>query len=117
MLGGSADGSGTPIAIPVTRASAPSTTSRYAKQAPVAPLRGLKQADLLVVAPFSLSPKVQAAVARQVAYTGRQSVFAPHRTRQGWRPGTRPASHAANGTAAAGSTYCMTCSYSLAAVS
>ena len=76
MLGGSADGSGTPIAIPVTRASAPSTTSRYAKQAPVAPLRGLKQADLLVVAPFSLSPKVQAAVARQPGVTGTEPIEA-----------------------------------------
>ena len=76
MLGGSADGSGTPIAIPVARASAASTTSRYAKQAPVAPLRGLKQADLLVVAPFSLSPKVQAAVARQPGVTGTEPIEA-----------------------------------------
>src|SRR5438046_7061710 len=76
MLGGSADGSGTPIAIPVTRASAASTTSRYAKQAPVAPLRGLKQADLLVVAPFSLSPKVQAAVPRPPAVTGTEPIDA-----------------------------------------
>jgi cell wall-associated NlpC family hydrolase len=76
MLGGSADGSGTPIAIPVARASTASTTSRYAKQAPVAPLRGLKQADLLVVAPFSLSPKVQAAVARQPGVTGTEPIEA-----------------------------------------
>jgi len=76
MLGGSADGSGTPIAIPVARASTASTTSRYAKQAPVAPLRGLKQADLLVVAPFSLSPKVQAAVARQAGVTGTEPIEA-----------------------------------------
>ena len=53
-----------------------STTSRYAKQAPVAPLRGLKQADLLVVAPFSLSPKVQAAVARQPGVTGTEPIEA-----------------------------------------
>jgi peptidoglycan DL-endopeptidase CwlO len=77
MLGGSADGSGTPIAIPVARASAAaSTTSRLAKQAPVAPLRGLKQADLLVVAPFSLSPQVQAAVARQPGVTGTEPIEA-----------------------------------------
>src|SRR5690349_14309610 len=76
MLGGSADGSGTPIAIPVARASAASTASRYAQQAPVAPLRGLKQADLLVVAPFSLSPKVQAAVARQPGVTGTEPIEA-----------------------------------------
>jgi hypothetical protein len=60
MLGGSADASGTPITVPVARVSAPaSTASPTAKRAPVAPLRGLKQADLLVVAPFSLSGKVR----------------------------------------------------------
>src|SRR5580692_11528463 len=49
MLGGSADGSGTPLAVPVARAYATaSTSSRTARQVPVAPLRGLKQADLLV---------------------------------------------------------------------
>ena len=53
MLGGSADGSGRPIPVPVAHASAAaSTTSRLARSVPVAPLRGLKQADLLVVAPF-----------------------------------------------------------------
>ena len=76
MLGGSADGSGTPIAVPVARASAARTTSLYTKQAPVAPLRGLKQAALLVVAPFSLSPKVQAAVARQSGVTGTEPIEA-----------------------------------------
>src|SRR5438552_10718444 len=75
MLGGRADGSGTPIAVPVARASAASTTSRYAKVS-VAPLRGLKQADLLVVAPFSLSPKVQAAVARLPGVTGTEPIEA-----------------------------------------
>jgi cell wall-associated NlpC family hydrolase len=76
MLGGSADGSGTPIAIPVARASAAaSTTSRYAKVS-VAPLRGLKQADLLVVAPFSLSPKIRAAVARQPGVTRTEPIEA-----------------------------------------
>jgi cell wall-associated NlpC family hydrolase len=77
MLGGSADGSGTPLAVPVARAYATaSTASRTARQAPVAPLRGLKQADLLVVAPFSLSPKVRAAVARQPGVTGTEPIEA-----------------------------------------
>lgn len=77
MLGGSADGAGTPIAIPVARVSAPaSTTSPTAKRAPVAPLRGLKQADLLVVAPFSLSGKVRSAVARQSGVTGTEPIEA-----------------------------------------
>jgi peptidoglycan DL-endopeptidase CwlO len=72
MLGGSADGSGRPILIPVARASA-STSSRSVSSSrpdPVAPLDGLKQADLLVVAPFSLPHRVLAAVARQPEVTG-----------------------------------------------
>jgi cell wall-associated NlpC family hydrolase len=77
MLGGSADASGTPIAVPVARASAPAgTTSAPAKRAPVAPLQGLKQADLLIVAPFSLSGKVRAAVARQSGVTGTEPIEA-----------------------------------------
>ena len=88
MLGGSADGSGTPIAIPVARAPAPASTvpagtatpaasgAPVAPVAPVAPLRGLKQADLLVVAPFSLSGKVRAAVARQPGVTGTEPIEA-----------------------------------------
>jgi cell wall-associated NlpC family hydrolase len=95
MLGGSADASGTPIVVPVARASAPaspaaagghaspaaagghaSTASAPARRAPVAPLRGLKQADLLVVAPFSLSGKVRAAVARQSGVTGTEPIEA-----------------------------------------
>ena len=43
---------------------------------PVAPLRGLQQADLLVVAPFSLSRQVLAAVARQPAVTGTEPIEA-----------------------------------------
>jgi peptidoglycan DL-endopeptidase CwlO len=77
MLGGSADGSGRPIPVPVAHASAAaSTTSRLARSAPVAPLRGLKQADLLVVAPFSLSSRVRAAVARQPGVTGTEPIEA-----------------------------------------
>ena len=77
MLGGSADTIGKPIPVPVAHAStAASTTSRLAKSAPVAPLRGLKQADLLVVAPFSLSSRVRAAVARQSGVTGTEPIEA-----------------------------------------
>jgi peptidoglycan DL-endopeptidase CwlO len=77
MLGGSADGNSRPIPVPVVHASAvASTTSRPAKSVPVAPLRGLKQADLLVVAPFSLSPRVRSAVARQPGVTGTEPIEA-----------------------------------------
>jgi cell wall-associated NlpC family hydrolase len=82
MLGGSADASGTPITVPVARVPASASTapartaSPTAKRAPVAPLRGLKQADLLVVAPFSLSGKVRAAVARQSGVTGTEPIEA-----------------------------------------
>ena len=77
MLGGSADGSGTPIMVPVARAlAAASTSSQSAKAFPVAPLHGLKQADLLVVAPFSLSRQVRAAVARQPGVTGTEPIEA-----------------------------------------
>ena len=77
MLGGSADGGGKPIPVPVAHASAvASTAARVAKPAWVAPLRGLKQAGLLVVAPFSLSSRVQAAVARQPGVTGTEPIEA-----------------------------------------
>ena len=77
MLGGSAEGAGRPIPVPVAHASAAAkTTVRLAKPAPVAPLRGLKQADLLVVAPFSLSSRVRAAVARQPGVTGTEPIEA-----------------------------------------
>jgi len=82
MLGGSADASGTPITVPVARVPASASTapdrtaSPTAKRAPVAPLRGLRQADLLVVAPFSLSGKVRAAVARQSGVTGTEPIEA-----------------------------------------
>ena len=63
--------------MPVAHASAKaSTTSRPARSVPVAPLRGLKQADLLVVAPFSLSSRVRAAVARQPGVTGTEPIEA-----------------------------------------
>ena len=77
MLGGNADGSGQPMPVPVARGSAAASAStRPAKAVPVAPLRGLKQADLLVVAPFSLSRQVLAAVARQPGVTGTEPIEA-----------------------------------------
>ena len=79
MLGGSADGSGKPMPVPVARASTASRRARSdppAKPVPVAPLRGLKQAGLLVVAPFSLSRQLLAAVARQPGVTGAEPIEA-----------------------------------------
>ena len=79
MLGGNADGSGKPITVPVARASASASASTSAPpvtHVPVAPLRGLKQADLLVVAPFSLSRGVLAAVAGQPGVTGAEPIEA-----------------------------------------
>jgi peptidoglycan DL-endopeptidase CwlO len=78
MLGGNADGSGKPIEVPVASALATeaSTSTRSARPGPVAPLRGLRQADLLVVAPFSLSRRVLAAVARQPAVTAAEPIEA-----------------------------------------
>ena len=77
MLGGNADGSGKPIGVPVAGAAAvASTSTKLTFPNPVAPLRGLKQADLLVVAPFSLSRQVLAAVARQPAVTGAEPIEA-----------------------------------------
>jgi cell wall-associated NlpC family hydrolase len=77
MLGGNADATGTPISVPVVRAPASASTSaRPARPALVSPLRGLKQADLLVVAPFSLSSRVLATVARQPGVTGTEPIEA-----------------------------------------
>jgi peptidoglycan DL-endopeptidase CwlO len=77
MLGGNADGGGKPITVPVARASAiVSTRTRSARPVEVSPLRGLRQADLLVVAPFSLSRQVLATVARQPAVTAAEPIEA-----------------------------------------
>jgi peptidoglycan DL-endopeptidase CwlO len=77
MLGGNADGAGQPIPVPVARGSAAAGMStRSAPAVPVAPLRGLKQAGLLVVAPFSLSRQVLAAVARLPGVTGTEPIEA-----------------------------------------
>ncbi len=70
LLGGNADGGGRPIAVPVASAGPRASASVAAgtgktRSDPVAPLRGLRQADLLVVAPFPLSGQVRTAVSRQ----------------------------------------------------
>jgi cell wall-associated NlpC family hydrolase len=63
------------MADPVASASATAgPTAR--RSVPVAPLHGLRQADLLVVAPFSLSARVLAAVTRQPAVTSADPVEA-----------------------------------------
>jgi cell wall-associated NlpC family hydrolase len=75
LLGANTEGRGTPMAVPVASASATAGTTS-ARSVPVAPLHGLRQADLLVVAPFSLSGRVLAAVARQPAVASADPVEA-----------------------------------------
>jgi peptidoglycan DL-endopeptidase CwlO len=68
LLGASADADAAVPAVSATpAASSPSK---------VAPLRGLRQADLLVVAPFSLSGQVLAAVSRQPGVTSADPIEA-----------------------------------------
>jgi peptidoglycan DL-endopeptidase CwlO len=77
LLGGDIDEGGKPMAVPVASASAAaSTKSASTKSARVAPLRGLRQADLLVVAPFSLSGRVLATVSRLPTVTGAEPIEA-----------------------------------------
>jgi cell wall-associated NlpC family hydrolase len=67
MLGGTTDAraaSAIPVSAAGQPASAAARSSRSSRAAPVAPLRTQRQADLLVVAPFSLSRKVLTAVSR-----------------------------------------------------
>jgi len=75
LLGGNAHTRG---AVPVARLTpAASPGSAAAPPTPnVAPLRRLRQADLLVVAPFSLSRQVLAAVSRERAVTGAEPIEA-----------------------------------------
>jgi cell wall-associated NlpC family hydrolase len=75
LLGANTEGRGTPMAVPVARASVAAGTTA-ARSVPVAPLHGLRQADLLVVAPFSLSGRVLAAVTRQPAVASADPVEA-----------------------------------------
>jgi peptidoglycan DL-endopeptidase CwlO len=75
LLDGSADADRAVPAVSVTPvASSPSK---------VAPLRGLRQADLLVVAPFSLSGQVLAAVSRQQGVTSADPIEAARITING----------------------------------
>ena len=72
LLGASADAD---QAVP----AAPAASPRSASPAPppkVAPLHGLRQADLLVVAPFSLSGHVRTAVSRQPGVTSADPIEA-----------------------------------------
>ena len=72
LLGASADAD---QAVP----AAPAASPRAASPAPppkVAPLHGLRQADLLVVAPFSLSSHVRTAVSRQPGVTSADPIEA-----------------------------------------
>ncbi|MDQ2814225.1 MAG: NlpC/P60 family protein [Actinomycetota bacterium] len=75
LLGGNTEGRGKPMAVPVASAPAPASTTS-ARSAKVVPLHGLRQADLLVVAPFSLSGQVRASMARQPAVTSVVSIEA-----------------------------------------
>jgi hypothetical protein len=72
LLGENTEGRGKPMAVPV----ASTTPEASTRSAPVAPLRGLRQADLLIVAPFSLSGKVLAAVSRLPAVTSTEPLEA-----------------------------------------
>jgi peptidoglycan DL-endopeptidase CwlO len=92
MLDGNADGSGKPLTVPVARATATSGrpgspgsasagtqaagSAQSVKSVTVAPLRGQKQAGLLVVAPFSLSRQVLSTVAGQPGVTGAEPIEA-----------------------------------------
>jgi hypothetical protein len=60
------------LSVPVAR----HMTATAAKPARVAPLHGLKQADLLIVAPFSLPATVLAEVSRQPGVTSTESLEA-----------------------------------------
>ena len=73
LLGGNADvGRTVPVASPTT----PTPSAGTPAPAPVAPLGEMRQPDLLVVAPFSLSSQVQAAVSRLPGVTGTDPVEA-----------------------------------------
>jgi peptidoglycan DL-endopeptidase CwlO len=81
LLGGSADADRAVRAVSAT----PTASRGSSSPAParVAPLRGLRQADLLVVAPFSLSGRVLAAVSRQPGVTSAEPIEAARVTING----------------------------------
>jgi len=76
LLGTTADAS---RAVPAVSAA----SGRSSAPPKVAPLRGLRQADLLVVAPFSLSGRVLAAVSRLPGVTGADPIEAARVTING----------------------------------
>jgi cell wall-associated NlpC family hydrolase len=81
LLGENTEGRGKPMAVPVASTAAKSASTepastKAAESAPVAPLRGLRQADLLVVAPFSLPAQVLATVSRLPAVTSAEPLEA-----------------------------------------
>jgi len=76
LLGGNIEGGGKPITVPVAVPVASASAAASTKSARVAPLRGLRQADLLVVAPFSLSGQVLATVSQLPAVTGAEPIEA-----------------------------------------
>ena len=75
LLGGRAGTSDSSFAVPVARPSAGAARGSPGS-AKVAPLRGLRQADLLVVAPFSLAGQVQTAVSRLPGVTSTVAIEA-----------------------------------------
>jgi peptidoglycan DL-endopeptidase CwlO len=78
LLGANADADRAVPAVPATPTAGPGSAPPE-----VAPLHGLRQADLLVVAPFSLSGRVVAAVSRQPGVTSADPVEAARVTING----------------------------------
>jgi peptidoglycan DL-endopeptidase CwlO len=64
-----------PLSVPVAR-KITMPAPQHTQPASVAPLRGLRQADILIVASFSLSSRVRAEVSRQPAVTGSEPLEA-----------------------------------------
>ncbi len=79
LLSGRTDANG---AVPAVTA-APAAFPRPAATPKVAPLHGLRQADLLVVAPFTLSSQVRAAVSQQPGVTSAEPLEAARVTING----------------------------------
>jgi peptidoglycan DL-endopeptidase CwlO len=80
LLGASADADRAVPAVSATPTAGPGSAPPE-----VAPLHGLRQADLLVVAPFSLSGRVVAAVSRQPGVTSAEPIEAARVTINGVR--------------------------------
>ncbi len=80
LLGASADAN---RAVPAVSAAPAASTGSATAPPEVAPLRGLRQADLLVVAPFTLSRHVQAAVSELAGVTSADPIEAARITING----------------------------------